>query len=71
MNKDKVITIKNLNKTFKIHSDQKESFRQLFTSLFNQGKVEEFKALTNVEAEIKQGDFLGVIGRNGSGKVHC
>ena len=62
------ILVQNLNKTFYIHEDQKSTLRALFTSFFNQGKTREFKALQNINFEIKRGEFVGIVGRNGSGK---
>ena len=34
-------------------------------------EVEEFWALKDVSFEVKQGEVLGIIGRNGPGKSHC
>lgn len=62
------ILVQNLNKTFYIHEDKKSTLRALFTSFFNQGKTREFKALQNINFEIKRGEFVGIVGRNGSGK---
>lgn len=63
-----VIDIKNLHKTFKIHTDEKKTARELFTSFFKRGNVKKFHVLNDINLEIKQGEFVGIIGRNGSGK---
>lgn len=65
---ENAIVVKNLNKTFYIHDDRKSTLRALFTSFFSQGKTREFKALNNINFEIKRGEFVGIVGRNGSGK---
>lgn len=63
-----VIKVKNLNKTFRVHSDRKQTARELFASLFNQGRIDNFNALSDINFEINKGEFVGIIGRNGSGK---
>jgi ABC-type polysaccharide/polyol phosphate transport system ATPase subunit len=63
-----VINVKKLNKTFRVHSDRKQTARELFVSLFSQGRIENFNALTDINFEIDKGEFVGIIGRNGSGK---
>ena len=68
MKQENAIEIKNLNKTFYLHEDKKSTLRALFTSFFNQGKTREFRALNNINLEIKRGEFVGIVGRNGSGK---
>ncbi len=65
---ENAIVVKNLNKTFYIHDDRKSTLRALFTSFFSQGKTREFKALNDINFEIKRGEFVGIVGRNGSGK---
>ena len=64
----KRIEIKNLNKTFKKHSNIKHTLRSLFTSFFNQGRVEKFHVLSDISFSVDSGDFFGIIGLNGSGK---
>lgn len=65
---DVAISVKNLNKTFSIQEDKKSTLRALFSSFFTQGKTKKFKALENINFEIKRGEFVGIVGRNGSGK---
>src|SRR5260221_1405825 len=68
MKNDVSILIRNVSKTFKIHEDEKSTLRSLFTSFFYQGRVKSFKALNDINLEIKKGEFVGIVGRNGSGK---
>lgn len=65
---DIALKLQNISKTFYVHEDKKTSVRQMFVSLFNQGRVKAFKALDDINIEIKQGEFLGIVGKNGSGK---
>lgn len=65
---DIALKLENISKTFYVHEDKKSSMRQMFVSLFNQGKVKAFKALDSINLEVKQGEFLGIVGKNGSGK---
>ena len=50
----------------------RESLNRKFLSLFRrgaqQGTIDEFWALQNIDFSIHQGDVVGVIGRNGAGK---
>jgi len=63
-----MIKAKNLSKSFLIREDKKDTLQALFVALFNQGKSKKFKAVNNVNFEIKKGEFVGIIGKNGSGK---
>lgn len=63
-----MIKVENLSKTFKKHSKKADTLRYLFTHFFNQGALKKFKALDNVNFEVESGDFVGIIGKNGSGK---
>ncbi|MEG1508953.1 MAG: ABC transporter ATP-binding protein [Clostridia bacterium] len=36
---------------------------------YNKGKVNEFKALKNIDLEIKDGDFVAIMGESGAGKT--
>ncbi len=79
-----VIAAENLGKSYMIGHQQKESYstlRDILTNLPRQWwarlrnpqyhthkDIEEFWALKEVNFEIKQGDRVGIIGRNGAGK---
>ena len=61
------IEVSNLNKTF--YLDKKGiSIKDKLIALFSRRKRPAFKALTNINLEVKKGEFLGIIGHNGSGK---
>jgi len=61
-----IIEVKNLNKDFK-SLKREPSFKGYFKTLFSRN-YETKKALSNVNLEVKQGEFLGIIGPNGAGK---
>jgi lipopolysaccharide transport system ATP-binding protein len=67
MHSDHAITVKNLEKTFRIFSHPGDRIKQALTF----GKISyhrEFIALHNISFEIKKGEAVGIIGHNGSGK---
>lgn len=63
------IVIKNLSKKYKIGKKKDNSLRVTLQELFNPSeKLNEFWALRDINLEIKKGDVIGVIGKNGAGK---
>lgn len=58
------ITVNNLHVTYK--GLKKTSIRASWTKLKN--KVEHFEALKGISFEVEEGQILGIIGKNGSGK---
>lgn len=63
------IEFENVSKRFTLHRDKRNSFQErLVTMLRPRGAGETFWALRDVCFEAKQGETLGLIGHNGSGK---
>ncbi len=62
-----IIVVKKLYKSFKLPHEKSSSLKQSVLS-FSGKRYENFKALNNIEFEIKKGEFFGIVGRNGSGK---
>ena len=65
-----VIKLTNLGKCYNVYSKPEDRIKQLLW----QGRkqyYQEFWALRNIDLEVKKGDHLSIIGRNGSGKVPC
>jgi ABC-type polysaccharide/polyol phosphate transport system ATPase subunit len=61
------IKLENINKTYTIH-DRGNTIRDRFFSAFTGKSTRKLKALTNIDLEIKKGEFFGIVGLNGSGK---
>lgn len=57
-----------VDKVFLLPHERKTTLRQRFVSVFQKSTYERFYALRDINIRIKQGEFLGVIGKNGSGK---
>lgn len=70
MSSPHVIELKNVNKTFFIHHEKKDSFFEFITSVFNKkNKIEKLQVLNDISFSIKKGEMIGIIGINGSGKT--
>lgn len=64
-----VIKLENVSKTFFIKEKDKDTIREKVLNVFSKEKrFKELQALSNINLEIKKGDFLGILGHNGSGK---
>ena len=61
-----VIKITNLVKEYKMYSSKKD---RLFEAILpNYKKHSTFRAMDNLNVEIKTGEIVGILGRNGAGK---
>lgn len=69
-NREVAIKVENLSKTFVIPHEKNVSLKSAAINAlnFNRRGFEVFKALKEINFEIKRGEFFGIIGRNGSGK---
>jgi ABC-2 type transport system ATP-binding protein len=63
------ITAKNISKTFHISEDSHNTVKHRLFNLFNPPKRKNIPALKITSLEIKQGECIGLIGRNGCGKT--
>jgi len=63
-----VISLKNVNKTFYIREKGADSIRDKVFGMFSKNNKKVLKAIQDVNLEVRKGEFLGIIGRNGSGK---
>lgn len=63
-----VINLKDVNKTFYIREKGADSIREKIMGMFSKNSKKQLKAIKDVNLEIRKGEFLGIIGRNGSGK---
>ncbi len=67
-NREPVIRLENVNKTFFIRDKASFSIRDRVFNVFNSGQKRAIHALQDINLEIRKGEFIGVLGRNGSGK---
>lgn len=65
MNNESVVIFKNVTKTYKLFKNDKARFRALFSKKVN---YKENKAVNNLSFEVKKGESLAFLGRNGAGK---
>ena len=63
------ITAKNISKTFHISEDSHNTVKHRLFNLFNPPKRKDIPALKITSLEIKKGECIGLIGRNGCGKT--
>jgi ABC-2 type transport system ATP-binding protein len=68
MNTDPAITVKNINKSFKLPTSRKMTLQSYFTHPFERQEFRKFVALKDVSFEVGKGEFFSIIGKNGSGK---
>lgn len=63
---ENIIKIENLTKSYKMYKGKKSRLLEVVFPKCN--KHTEFKALNNLNLEIRKGEVLGILGKNGAGK---
>lgn len=64
-----MIKVEDVTMTYKMSFDKTKSIKEYITKLLKgENKYEEFNALKNVSFNVKKGEVIGIIGRNGAGK---
>jgi ABC-type polysaccharide/polyol phosphate transport system ATPase subunit len=63
------IRFQHVRQRFRVIYDRPATFRQAFAQFFRQSfQIREFDALKGISFEVRSGETVGIIGRNGSGK---
>ncbi|MFA5197265.1 MAG: ABC transporter ATP-binding protein [Patescibacteria group bacterium] len=68
MREEIAIKVEGLSKYFRVPHEKHTSLKSAALNIFQKRKYTVFKALQDINFEIKKGEFFGIIGRNGSGK---
>lgn len=67
MNKSTVVKVQNISKTYKLYDKPIDRVKESLNP-FKKKYHKEFYALNDISFELKRGEALGIIGRNGNGK---
>jgi ABC-2 type transport system ATP-binding protein len=62
------INVEHITKIFEIPHEKRNTLKSYFLNPFRKIRKEQYHALDDISFQVKQGEFLGIIGKNGSGK---
>jgi lipopolysaccharide transport system ATP-binding protein len=62
-----VLGVRDVTKSFRVHHERANSLKEMIAAR-GRNRYDEFYALRNVSFEVHEGEAVGIIGENGSGK---
>ncbi len=65
---DAIISVKNLNKTFKVPHEKQDTLKSRAVNIFSKKSYSKNAILKDINFDIKRGEFFGIVGKNGCGK---
>ena len=68
MTKDVVISVKDVEKSFKIYSDKGHTLKERLLFFKQRNSYTRHEVLKAVTLEIEKGEVIGLVGHNGCGK---
>ena len=70
MTEDNAIEVANVSKSFRIYHERTSTLYDHLTGILDKKRhYEELKVLDNISFNVKKGEMIGIIGRNGEGKT--
>lgn len=68
MKDDVAIKVSHISKSFRVPHEKHNSLKDKAVHIFGPRNFTKFKALEDIDFEVKKGEFFGIVGKNGSGK---
>jgi ABC-2 type transport system ATP-binding protein len=68
MKDDVAIKVSHISKSFRLPHEKHNSLKDKAVHIFGPRNFTKFKALEDIDFEVKKGEFFGIVGKNGSGK---
>ncbi len=68
MNNEVAISVKDISKSFKVPHEKHDTLKSKAIHIFSSRKYSKYNALSDINLEIKKGEFFGIVGKNGCGK---
>lgn len=66
--KDIIIEVENLTKTFRVPSEKRWTMREKLLNFWKGNRQANICPINEISFQVRRGEFLGIVGRNGSGK---